>query len=320
MKIQLNQLLRGLLLMAAAVTLSNCASSGGGGYVSPAPVAPSAEGAVGGTGPGSAAYTKDYTFLDSSPSGVSRGQRFGSDALSNNAIDALIAGGTTTQSPGAEGKNKRSGLATQAGDERWDRLITTSFYRKPTGLPDAVDSFHYNDETGSKAMAEALGGGRRKKGTFQAAGGRLEVGLRQSGGGSFFERYETGNRRIVVGDSGSAYQISLGNNTRHPIEVVASVDGLDVMDGKAASTQKRGYIIGPDERMTIEGFRINNDKVKQFVFGSVDSSAAAKAGMARNVGVIGLAVYDEDEAQAKMARLAESRKRGAASAFPGNKG
>ena len=33
------------------------------------------------------------------------------------------------------------------------------------------------------------------------------------------------------------------------------------------------------------------------------------------VGVIGLAVYDEDEAQARLARLVESQKRGAADPF-----
>ena len=39
------------------------------------------------------------------------------------------------------------------------------------------------------------------------------------------------------------------------------------------------------------------------------------SGVARNVGVIGLAVYDEDEAQSKLAWLVESQKRGAADPF-----
>ncbi|MES2705786.1 MAG: hypothetical protein V4726_04205 [Verrucomicrobiota bacterium] len=317
MKIQLKQLLRGLLLTAAAAVLSNCASSGGGSFKSPAPMATAPEGPVGGTGSNRGGNTGGYAPIEADSDSISRGLRFGSDALTNNAIDSLIAGGSATVQPVAGAPKKRSGLATQAGGERWDRLTSVSFYRKATGAPDAVDSFNYNDEAGAKAMAEALSGGRRRSGTFEAAGGRLEVGLR-SGWGMPFDRYEAGNRRIVAGNSGSAYQISIKNTTRHPVEVVASVDGLDVMDGKAASTGKRGYIIDAKGELSIEGFRISNDKVKQFVFGSVDSSAASKAGMARNVGVIGLAVYDEDEAQAKLARLVESQKRGAASAFPVN--
>ena len=130
-----------------------------------------------------------------------------------------------------------------------------------------------------------------------------------------YERYEAGGKRIIVGRPGANYEILLSNQTKHAVEVVASVDSLDVMDGKSASVKKRGYIIPAKSKLAIEGFRVNSQKVKRFVFGSVDSSAAAKAGVARNVGVIGLAVYDEDEAQATFARLVESRKRGAAHPF-----
>lgn len=218
----------------------------------------------------------------------------------------------------ASPKKNRSGLATQAGGERRDPLTVTEFFRKPQNSPDAVDSFNYNDETGAKAMADALGGGRRKGGSFEAAGGRVDVSLRAGSWGSPYDRYEAGSRRIVIGKSGSRYEISVKNNTRHAMEVVASVDGLDVMDGKPASVTKRGYILPAKGRISINGFRLDNDKVKSFLFGSVDNSAASKAGMARNVGVIGLAIYGEDEAQAKLARLVESQKRGAADAFPVN--
>lgn len=287
MKIDLRLLFRGFLLAAAVLPLANCASSGPGGAYAPASPAPVA-------------------------ASESRGMRYGSDALSSNSIDALIAG----RKPEAAVKTKmsRQGLATQAGDESYSVMTDTAFYRKTTGQPDAVDSFHYNDETGAKAMADALGGGSKRRGTFSAAGGRLEVGLKGSYSGPY-ERYEAGGKRIVIGSPGSSYEILLSNRTKHAVEVVASVDSLDVMDGKSASVKKRGYVIPAKSELTIEGFRVNAQKVKRFVFGSVDDSAAAKAGVARNVGVIGLAVYDEDEAQAKLARLVEAQKRGAADPF-----
>jgi hypothetical protein len=209
----------------------------------------------------------------------------------------------------------RPGLATQAGDERLSSVDDLAFFRKSTGQPDVVDSFNYNDEDGAKAMADALGGGRKRRGSFSAAGGRLEVGLCSGSWSSPLDRYEARDRRIVVGESGSSYQIFLTNRTKHAVEVVASVDGLDVMDGKTAAVRKRGYVVPAKSELAIEGFRVNAAKVKQFVFGRVDDSAAAKAGQARNVGVIGLAVYDEDEAQAQLARLMESQKRSAANPF-----
>ncbi len=282
MKIEMRYPVRGLWLLLAVLPLANCESTGGGGGAYSAPAAP-----------------------------VARGLRYGSDDVSRAAIDRLGESGSASVK-----RRERPGLATAAGDERFSSVGEISFYRKATNSPDAVDSFLYNDSEGAKAMAEALGGGRKRSGTFEVADGRLEVSLRPGSWGSPYERYEAGGKRIVIGSRGSAYELSVRNRTAHAVEVVASVDGLDVMDGKAAGVRKRGYIIPAKERLDIEGFRVNNSKVRQFVFGGVDASAAARAGAARNVGVIGLAVYDEDEAQAKLARLVESRQRSGASAFP----
>ena len=280
MNIDLRLLFRGFLLAVAVLLLANCASSGSGANYAPAPmvVSPPAE----------------YEATPASPS--------------------VEARSTRPRLELAKQKSSRQGLATQAGYEMTSHITDTPFYRKTTGQPDAVDSFYYNDETGAKAMADALGGGSKRRGNFSAAGGRLDVALKSSYSGPY-ERYEAGGKKMVIGSPGSNYEILLSNQTKHAVEVVASVDSLDVLDGKSASLKKRGYIIPAKGELAIDGFRVNAHTVKRFVFGSVDSSAAAKAGAARNVGVIGLAVYDEDEAQAQMARLVESRKRTAANPF-----
>ncbi|MES2467428.1 MAG: hypothetical protein V4675_09020 [Verrucomicrobiota bacterium] len=277
MKIHLSPVFRCLLLAAAVLPLANCAS-----------------------GPGTAALPAPAPMAES---------------VGYAAPSAPLAASRETSSPTLAKRNKsRPGLATKAGDETWSAVADLPFYRKTTGQPDAVDSFHYNDETGARAMVEALGGGHRRSGSFSMAGGRLDVALKGTYSGPY-QRYEAAGKRIVIGTPGSSYGILLSNRTKHTVEVVASVDSLDVMDGKPASVRKRGYIIPAKSELAIEGFRVNAQKVKSFVFGSVDASAAAKAGVARNVGVIGLAVYDEDEAQSKLARLVESQKRGAADPF-----
>ncbi|MDA7683418.1 hypothetical protein N8570_01870, partial [Akkermansiaceae bacterium] len=78
------------------------------------------------------------------------------------------------------------------------------------------------------------------------------------------------------------------------LEVVLTVDGLDVIDGKAGSTKKRGYIIGAGEILEVKGFRISHEKVATFRFSSVNSSYAnLRHGRTRNVGVVGLALFTE---------------------------
>ncbi len=209
----------------------------------------------------------------------------------------------------------RPGLATTVGGETYSSLADATFFRNQTGRPQATDVFHYNDEEGAKAMAAASGGGSKKSGLLSLAGGRLEGGLKTYG--DTLPHFKSADRRIVAGQAGRPYEIYLENDTKKRLEVVVSVDGLDVMDGKAASAQKRGLVIPPDSHASIQGFRSGATTVRQFVFGSVADSAAARAGAARNVGVVGLAVYEEDEAQARAHQLAEAARRTQATAFPG---
>ncbi len=266
------------------------------------------------------------TFSAAESNATAGGLRFGDKPLSKNAIDSLLAGpdkARRTQGARAEmapapavEADDRPGLATSAGADKFSSVQDTQFYRKSATQPDATDSFHYNDERGAKAMAEALGGGSKHGGTFSAANGLLKVGLERAYGNERYPYYEASGRRIVIGDSGAAYEIYVKNTTSDRLEIVASVDGLSVMNGKAASVSQHGYVLDPKEEIWIEGFRENSSNVKRFQFGSVSDSEAAKKGQSRNVGVIGLAVYVEDKAAAKAAQLAEAGRRGGALAFP----
>ncbi|CAN5657006.1 hypothetical protein BH20VER1_BH20VER1_09610 [soil metagenome] len=70
------------------------------------------------------------------------------------------------------------------------------------------------------------------------------------------------------------------NRTDHRIEVVLSVDGLDVIDGRRANFRKGGYLLEPNTRIEVDGFRQSYDAVAAFRFGSSPSpmpiSATAK--------------------------------------------
>ena len=236
-------------------------------------------------------------------------------------------GGSTQRasSEGAHHKTKapsslaeRPGLGTTLGNEYYDRSTGTQFYRRNSSVPDSMGSFYYNDQEGAKAMSELAGNGSKRGGSFKLAGGKLRASLESYG--DKLPWYESGGRIFVVGEAGNNYSISLENPSKERLEVVISVDGLDVLTGTSASASKHGYVIPAGKSIEIEGMRAGGS-MRRFQFGSVRDSQAARTGGekgARNVGVIGVAVYVEDEAAAKMARIKEGMTRGDARAFPGS--
>ncbi len=226
--------------------------------------------------------------------------------MSQNSIDGLIA--------------KRPGLGTSLGSEVWDSSKECQFYRRNFNSPDKLASFHYNDDEGAKAMAGLSGKPSKHSGQFDLADGTLRASLCASWSSDRRPWYEAGGKVFVIGEGGQSYSIELENTSKQRAEVVVSVDGLDVLDGASASFSKRGYIIPPRSTIHIRGLR-NGGKLRSFVFGSVRDSNAAKTGgdkAARNVGVIGVALFMEDEEAAKHARIEEGMKRGDARAFPGS--
>jgi hypothetical protein len=120
----------------------------------------------------------------------------------------------------------------------------------------------------------------------------------------------------VVGEPGQRYAIQVSNDSNNRREVVATVDGLDVLDGRPGSYQKSGYLLAPYSALKIDGYRRSLDTVASFRFGSVADSYAEKQGQGANVGVIGVAVFDELGATWPW-NEAEIDRRHEASPFPG---
>jgi len=183
---------------------------------------------------------------------------------------------------------ERPGLATGWGAEKASKLQDVHFVRT-SSKPAGTDMVFYNDSAGIDAMV----GYKRKVSPMQTAAGEMvEWGIK--GGSSFLETYKENGygRRLVEGGKGGRYSIVVKNRSKSALEIVASVDGLDVQDGKTASFSKRGYIIAPGNTLEIEGFRTSSSTVAAFKFSSVSNSYAnMKHGDTRNVGVIGIAVF-----------------------------
>lgn len=194
---------------------------------------------------------------------------------------------------------ERPGLATGWGREKTSATTAQSFVRA-SSKPAGTDVIYYNNKQGIKAMASSL---TRVEGYQTAAGNLVEWGVKGRSG--FLDTYKEGingvlftypplGRRLVAGDSGSNYAIVVRNRSRSTLEIVASVDGLDVFDGKPASFSKRGYLVAAGDTLKIDGFRTSTDRVAAFTFSSVANSyAKLRHGDTRNVGVIGIAVFTQ---------------------------
>jgi len=221
--------------------------------------------------------------------------------------DAVMAGNRYAPPQPAQ----RPGLATGWGERKKSNIRFVEFERS-SDKPAGTDRIYYNDEKGIEAMAGSV----RKVDPLQvAAGGMVQWGIKGDWGYLKSYRQPGHGRRFVVGRKGSNYSIVVKNISGSPLEVVCSVDGLDVQDGKTAAYSKRGYIIDPEDTVVIEGFRTSSRGVAAFTFSTVaDSYANLKHGDSRNVGVIGLAVFTPKGVR-QWATAPDGGLRGAASPF-----
>jgi len=190
----------------------------------------------------------------------------------------------TTTKPAEE----RPGLATGFGPSLRSPWSRESFIRRSKS-PAGTGLIYYNDRSGIDAMT---GYKYRTDATQQIAGGLIEWSIKSGFGSPTV--YQSGGRRFLVGKQGASYSILLKNRAKSRLEVVLSVDGLDVIDGKTASFAKRGYIIAPGATLEVHGWRTSPDTVARFQFSTVGGSYAnLRHGETRNVGVIGAAVFTE---------------------------
>lgn len=284
--------MRRLGQMALAVALAALMQACGGGAASGEVAAPPSGGQEVASSPGQG----------SAPAAAFEG---GGDARSEAApssppprpaaLDSAKSGGAAPgvaqrEAPPSEPVD-RPGLGTQWGETRQSSIQTVPFVRAAATSPILMSSLFYNDAEGARAMASQAGFQRHSGGLFNS--GLVSVGLRDEHGG-ILSGFIAGGRNFVIGEAGRRYSIVIRNRTQNRLEIVVTVDGLDVIDGKPGAFTKRGYLVDPQAELEIDGFRQSMDTVAAFRFGSVRGSyVGQKTGDTRNVGVIGLAVFHE---------------------------
>jgi hypothetical protein len=185
----------------------------------------------------------------------------------------------------------RPGLGTSYGEQHFSQITTAPFVRGAT-QPDVLLSLWYNDVDGVRQAQGAFGSGFDSFSQTSTSDGALVVTVVDESGYSLSSA-QVADKRYIVGEPGQRYKLSVQNNSAQRFEVVASVDGLDVIDGQAGSFAKRGYILEAWSSITIDGWRTGNESVAAFRFSGMEDSYAERKGDGRNVGVIGFAFFHE---------------------------
>ena len=105
--------------------------------------------------------------------------------------------------------------------------------------------------------------------------------------------YHKDGRNYIVGVPGHEYAVRIRNLTGARVLVVTSVDGVNVISGDTAAPSQSGYVLEGWGSVEIGGWRKNLSRTAAFYFTDLGDSYAARTGRPQNVGVIGVAVFEE---------------------------
>jgi hypothetical protein len=222
-----------------------------------------------------------------------------------------------TEAEAAPSAGERPGLGTEWGETRYSQVHNVAFDRADYDHPADVLSLYYNDHEGARAMAHYAD--YREVGNAVTRDYRLGISVSLNDeSGHPLPAFFAGGHTYAIGEAGQRYTIVVSNETGTRIEAVASVDGLDVLDGKSADFGKRGYLVPAWGSVEIDGFRQSDDHVAAFRFGSVRDSYAARTGTDRNVGIVGVALFTPRGAPSWPWTDREIQRRKSADPFPGS--
>jgi hypothetical protein len=277
------------------------------------------------TAPESAFPSDDSSSFQNAPAGevAPAAPPRAASAAPGSGATAESAPSRTAPAPKAEKRSaeafdvdkERPGLGTTWGETRTSRVSSAPFERANPNTPFALMTVNYNDRTGVSAMLRGASLADFRSEGVPTARGMVTVRVVDENGLPL-PTLSANGRSLVIGEHGARYAIEIQNHSNHRFEAVVTVDGLDVIDGRPGSFSKRGYLVQPFATVAIDGFRQSMDEVAAFRFGSVRNSYAGKKGDDRNVGVIGVAVFEERGATFPWTER-EIQRRNSANPFPG---
>jgi hypothetical protein len=148
-----------------------------------------------------------------------------------------------------------------------------------------------------------------------AVGALADVNIVDRDSGATLDTYYCRGEYWVAGRPGARYAVRIRNALPARLLAVTSVDGVNVISGATAAFGQTGYVFAAGEDYQIAGWRKSDTEVADFTFTAAPDSYAQRTGRPANVGVIGVAVFRERPAVARITQAEKSRD--AASEVPG---
>ena len=124
-----------------------------------------------------------------------------------------------------------------------------------------------------------------------AVGSLADVSIYDRSSGEILPMFQADGRWYVAGRTGSEYEVHIRNDTGGDLLAVVAVDGVNVVSGETASTSQSGYVIGPWQSLSIQGWRKSLARVAAFYFTDLGNAYATRTGRPDDVGAIGVAVF-----------------------------
>lgn len=157
----------------------------------------------------------------------------------------------------------------------------------------------------SHAGCEAARSGKRREEKREMS--KVEIRVEDPNGKQLpGTRYE--GQLYVAGKKNGRYQIRVRNKTRERILIITTVDGRNVQTGEpGGGHEDGGHVLEPHQSWTFTGWRTSNNEVAAFRFGKKGGAYSSQMGSPENVGVIGVAVFEEEAPPPRVITVKETQ-------------
>lgn len=135
---------------------------------------------------------------------------------------------------------------------------------------------------------------------------RVEVTVEDSRGRALRGCMHQG-QLYVAGNKDQRYQVRVKNRTGKRLCLVVTVDGRNVNTGKKGSWDGSGFVLEAHQEWVFKGWRQSNDSVAAFRLGAKEDAYSSQMGTSENVGVIGVAVFEEKEPERPVITVKETQ-------------
>lgn len=205
-------------------------------------------------------------------------------------------------------------LAAQVGCHVGKQEVTqATWVRQVEARPQQVMRCYYGPPEGVKAMIEELQDvARPVRGMVRLVNGAVALGF-QNERGRWLRAFECGGMLLVEGAEGQSYRLVVENKTDVILEVLPSVDGLDLQSGEALELKQRGRMVPPRGKTVFDAISGADGKAEKLKFRAVKGTQALyQISSTGTLGAVQVAVFlgqgtDTFDARPPLARRNRAR-------------